>query len=221
MSCLTQERKKNWVPTSYLQEEDKIRRWVFFVLRVAQIKKAKYFFTNELHTRASTEKPRKPLSPPGLVYRHKKGTWERKEIDQGRQEGGSSEGKVPCALHQEFLFFVHEYLGLEAARLGWSIRSYETWSMRKPCAKKVPKTDYFTQRKQYLKRTTLRTYSAKAVPQTDYFTQVEDPAAKHCSKDGPHYHLGAWARKLSSDKRQSTFIHELGILGDSYLGCTA
>ncbi len=26
-------------------------------------------------------------------------------------------GKVPCALHQEFLFLVHKYLGLEAARL--------------------------------------------------------------------------------------------------------
>ncbi len=26
-------------------------------------------------------------------------------------------GKVPCALNQEFLFLVHEYLGLEAARL--------------------------------------------------------------------------------------------------------
>ncbi len=42
----------------------------------------------------------------------------RKEKDQGRREGGSSEGKVPCALHQEFLFLVHEHLGLEAARLG-------------------------------------------------------------------------------------------------------
>jgi hypothetical protein len=29
----------------------------------------------------------------------------RKEKDQGRQEGGSSEGKVLCALNQEFLFF--------------------------------------------------------------------------------------------------------------------
>jgi hypothetical protein len=29
----------------------------------------------------------------------------RKEKDQGRQEGGSSEGKVPCALHQEFFFW--------------------------------------------------------------------------------------------------------------------
>ncbi len=31
-----------------------------------------------------------------------------KEKDQGRREGGSSEGKVPCALHQEFLFLVHK-----------------------------------------------------------------------------------------------------------------
>ncbi len=88
----------------------------------------------------------------------------RKEKDQGRREGGSSEGKVPCALHQEFLFLVHEYLVLEAARLGSSIGSYKTWPTRKQCAKEVPETDYFTQQKQYLKRTTLRTYSAKAVP---------------------------------------------------------
>jgi hypothetical protein len=87
-------------------------------------------------------KPRKPLSPPGLVCRHKKGDVrkkkkekdqgrgsvatrrgcekkkKRKEKDQGRQEGGSCEGKVLFALNQEFLFLVHEYLGLEAARLG-------------------------------------------------------------------------------------------------------
>jgi hypothetical protein len=42
----------------------------------------------------------------------------RKEKDQGRREVGSSEGKVPFALHQEFLFLVHEHLGLEAAHLG-------------------------------------------------------------------------------------------------------
>ncbi len=88
----------------------------------------------------------------------------RKEKDQGRQEGGSSKGKVPCALNQEFPFLVHEYLGFEAACLGRSIGSYETWSTRKQCAKEVPETDYFTQQKQYLKRTTLCTYSAKAVP---------------------------------------------------------
>ncbi len=52
MSGLTQERKKNWVLTSYLQEEDKIRRQVFFVLQVAQFKKAKDFLYDELPTRA-------------------------------------------------------------------------------------------------------------------------------------------------------------------------
>jgi hypothetical protein len=47
-----QESKKNWVPTSYLQEEDKIRHQVFFILQVAQFKKAKGFLYNELPTRA-------------------------------------------------------------------------------------------------------------------------------------------------------------------------
>ncbi len=85
---------------------------VFFVLRVAQVKKAKDFFADKLHTRASTGKPRKPLSPPGLVYRHKKGGEKvKKKKDQGRREGGSSEGKVPCALNQEFLFFGSRVFG--------------------------------------------------------------------------------------------------------------
>jgi hypothetical protein len=47
-----QERKKNWVPTSYLQEEDKIHRQVFFVLGVAQFKKVKDFLYNKPPTRA-------------------------------------------------------------------------------------------------------------------------------------------------------------------------
>jgi hypothetical protein len=55
------------------------------------------------------------------------------------------------------------------------------------------------QQKQYLKRTTLH--------------RLKIPLRSICSKEGPHYRLSeAWARKLSSDKRQSTFIHELGIL---------
>ncbi len=37
---------------SYLQEENKIRRQVFFVLRVAQFKKAEDFLYDELTTRA-------------------------------------------------------------------------------------------------------------------------------------------------------------------------
>ncbi len=161
-----QERKKNWVPTSYLQEEYKICRWVFFVLRVTQVKKAKDFFADELHTRVSTGKPRKPLSPPGLVYRHKKGMWESQEKKKTKE--GKKVAPAKAIFHvpstKNSFFLVHEYLGLEAARLGWSIGSYETWSTRKQCAKEVPEMDYFTQQKQYLKRTTLRTYSAKAVP---------------------------------------------------------
>ena len=35
------------------------------------------------------------------------------EAVESTKEGGSHEGKVPCALHQEFLFLVHKYLGSE------------------------------------------------------------------------------------------------------------
>jgi hypothetical protein len=54
-------------------------------------------------------------------------------------------------------------------------------------------------------------YAAKAVPQKDYFTQVEDPAANVARKAALSPWSKAWARKLSYDKRQSTFIHELEI----------
>jgi hypothetical protein len=36
----------------------------------------------------------------------------RKEKDQGRQDGGSSEGNVPCVLNQEFLFFWFTSIGV-------------------------------------------------------------------------------------------------------------
>jgi hypothetical protein len=77
------------------------------------------------------------LSPPGLVCRQKKGgrEEEKKKTKEGgllpqegdvrkkkRKRPGKArqwlrEGKVPSVLNQEFLFLVHEYLGLEAARL--------------------------------------------------------------------------------------------------------
>ncbi len=64
----------------------------FFFLRVAQVKKAKDFFSDELHTRARTWKPsRRP---------RKARRW-------------LCEGKVPCVLNQEISFLVHEYLGSE------------------------------------------------------------------------------------------------------------
>ncbi len=65
-------------------------------------------------------------------------------------------------------------------------------------------------------------YAVKAVPWKDYFTQVEDPAAKHCSEEGCTIALErSVSKKAVKDKRQSTFFHEFGILGDSYLGFTA
>jgi hypothetical protein len=81
----------------------------FFVLRVAQFRKAKDFFCRQAtykgkygKAKEAVESARAGLSP------HKKGDvrMSRKEKDQGRREGGSSEGKVPCALNQEFLFFL-------------------------------------------------------------------------------------------------------------------
>ncbi len=71
--------------------------------------------------------------------------------------------------------------------------------MKKQCAKEVPEMDYFKHQKQYLQRTTLR--------------RMKIPLRSICSKEEPHNCLSeAWAKKLSSDKQQSTFIHELDIL---------
>jgi hypothetical protein len=121
---------------------------------------------------------KKRRRPRKVVCRHKKGTWERREEkDQGRREGGSREGKVPCALNPDFLFLVHENLGLEAARLVWSISSYKTWYTRKPYAKEVPETCDLTRRKQYLKRTTLH--------------RLKIPLRSIRSEEGPNYRLGA------------------------------
>ncbi len=165
--------RENWVLTSYLLQDSPLS---FFCPTSCSSQESKGFFANELHTRAvevqeakeAVESARTGWSPQkGDVRKKRKekkdqgrwsvatrrGTWEkkkRKEKDQGRQEGGSCKGKVPFALHQEILFLIHEYFGLEEARLGWSIGSYETWSTRKPCAKEVPETDYFMQQKQYL-----------------------------------------------------------------------
>jgi hypothetical protein len=129
-----QERKK----FEYRRATYKIRRQVFFVLRVVQVKKVKDSFyrraTYKGKYKEAVESTRAGLLPKnGGREKEKKrkekdqGRWsvatrrgrekEEKKKDQGWREGGSREGKVPCALNQEFLFLVHDYLGLEAARL--------------------------------------------------------------------------------------------------------
>jgi hypothetical protein len=95
------------------------------------------------------------LSPQeGDVRKRRK---EKKKTMEGKKVA-TAKARFRVPYTKNFFFFVHEYLGLEAACLGRSIGSYETWSTRKPCAKEVPETDYLTQQKQYLKRTTLHTY---------------------------------------------------------------
>ena len=117
---------------SYLQDSPSS----FFVLRVAQVKKANDFFFRRATYKGTyveaAESARAGLSP-------KKGGREKKEKKTTKeggllpQEGDVTrfkkrkrprkarrwlrEGKVPCVLNQELLFLVHEYSGLEAARL--------------------------------------------------------------------------------------------------------
>ncbi len=43
----------------------------------------------------------------------KRGAWERREKDQGRQEGGSAKVRFCVSSTKKFLFLVHEYLGYE------------------------------------------------------------------------------------------------------------
>ncbi len=161
--------------------------------------------------RGSMGKSRKPLSLPGLVYCYWKRAWEsqeKKRKDQRRQEGGSSEGNVPCVPNQEFFFLVHKYWGSEVTHLGWSIGSYETSSTRKPCAKAIPEMDSLTQQKQYHKRTTLRT--------------TKTPLQSICSKEGPHYHLGANREEAVERKATLDPIHKFGYpLVTPYPVCTA
>ncbi len=123
---------KNFFPTSRVTQEkeksstDELHtRFAiefFLVLRVAQVKKAKGFFSDELHTRSRTWKPlssaRAGLSPQeGDVRRRKEdnqGRWsvatrrgrkkKSKEKDQGRQEGGSAKARFRVSSTKNFSF---------------------------------------------------------------------------------------------------------------------
>jgi hypothetical protein len=98
-------------------------------------------------------------------------------------------GQSSHVLNQEFLFLVHKYWGSEVTRLGGCIGSYKTCSTRKPCAKAVPETDYFTQQKQY--HTTL--------------CLLKILLWSICSEEGPHYRFEQSVRKLSYNKQQLTY----------------
>ncbi len=156
-------------------------------------------------------------------------------------------GNVPCALHQEFLFFGSRVFGF---RSGPSWLTY--WLLRDQLYEEA-----------MCKGSTgnglLNT--AKAVPEKDYFTHIEAPAAKHLqqgrsallleakhnkavirqatnaiygmgtlkiplrsirSEEGPHYRLGE--KREEAVIRQATMIpiHKFGYpLVIPYPGCTA
>ncbi len=83
-SHLTQERRKvstNELPTRRVKDSPSS----FFVLRVAQFKKAKDFLYDKLPTRAmEVRKSQGSHCPLGLVYRHKKRAWESWEKERKR-----------------------------------------------------------------------------------------------------------------------------------------
>ncbi len=199
------------MPTSYLQEEDKICRRVFFVVRVAQFKKAKDFLYDELPTRAMEVREsqgsrwvRQGWSNPTRESVRKSGR-ERKETKEGKKVAPAKATFRVSQTKNSFFWFTS--IGERPILI--EVSAPALFFTRKPCAKEVPETDYLKQQKQYLKRNTLR--------------RLKIPLQSICSEEGPHYCLSkVWARKLSSDKRQSTFIHELEIPSViPYLGYTA
>ncbi len=70
------------------------------------------------------------------------------EAVESAREGGSREGKVPCALHQEFPFLVHEYLGSERP-VSFEVSAPTRLSLRGSHV-----------RRKFRKRTTLRSESS-------------------------------------------------------------
>ncbi len=151
---LKSRKRRIFLPTSYIQgqvRESQGSRWVHQGWSIAtrsgreKVKKRNW----SIATKRGREKVKKRK--------------EKKKTKVGKKVA-PAKARFRLPYNKNSFFLVHEYLGLEAARLGWSISSYETWSTRKPCAKEVPETDYYTQQKQYLKRTTLSTNAVKALP---------------------------------------------------------
>ncbi len=95
-SRLTQERETQ-VPTSYIQDAPSK---FFLSLRVTQVKEAKVFFSDELHTRTRTWKPlssaRAGLSPKN------KGD-EKKKTPEGEKMAPRRKGSV-CPQPRNFFF---------------------------------------------------------------------------------------------------------------------
>jgi hypothetical protein len=134
----------------------------------------------------------------------------REEEDQGRREGGSAKARFHVSLTKNFSFGSRVF-GFWETHLVW-ISAPTRLCLR----------GSHVQRK-FRQRTTLRSESStlkgllyapikREQYHKDYSTQVEDPAANVVRNVALSPWSVVWVRKLSSDKRQSTFIHEFGIL---------
>ncbi len=155
------------------------------------------------------QEARKLWSPPGLVCRHKKGTWERrKEEDQGRREGGSTKARFRVPSTKNFFFFVHEYLGSERP-VSFEISAPTRLSLWGSHV-----------RRKFRKRTILRSESStlKGLLYAGWKSRCEAFVARKGRTIALEQSV---SEKAVKDKQQSTFFHKLGILCDSYLGCTA
>jgi hypothetical protein len=149
---LKSRKRRIFLPTSYIQGQVRETKEAVESARAGLLPQKGNMRKKRKEKRKTKEGGLSPQE--GDVKKNKK----RKEKDQGGKKVAPAKARFRVPYTKNFFFLVHKYLGLETANLGRSIGSYETWSTRKPCGKEVPETDYLTQQKQYLKRTTLRTY---------------------------------------------------------------
>jgi hypothetical protein len=156
---------------SYLHEEYKICRWVVLSYELLNSRKAKDFFSDELHTRAIEvwESQGSLWVCQGLSITTKRGREKvkkkkkRKRPRKARRWLQRRQGSV-CPKPRIPFFFGSQVFGFRSGPSWLKYWLLHFFSTRNPSAKEVPETNYFTQQKQYLKRTTLCTYSTKAVP---------------------------------------------------------
>ncbi len=146
---------------------------------------------------------------------------EKKETKEGEKGAPVKATFCVSQTKNSFLWFTSIGVLRDPSRLKYRLLSF--FSTRKPCAREVPEMDYLTQQKQYLKRTIYAPIQQKQYRKRTILRMLKIPLRTICSDEGLHNRLSeAWARKLSSDKQQSTFIHELEIpFVIPYLGCTA
>ncbi len=172
----------------------------------------KDFFTNELHTRAvEVREAKEAVESARAGLSQQKGDVRKKRIEKKKTKVGEKVApakarfRVPLTKNS---FFGSRVFGFGSGPSWLKYRLLRDLVYEMPCAKEVPKTDYFTQRKQHLEWTTLR--------------RLKIPLRSIRSKEGPHYCLGAKREQESCHLTSNNQpFHELGILGDSYLGFTA